>query len=143
MGTEVRITDRAELNRINELIHDYWFDLEDVTFDEATSAVQIRFLRPRLGPAEKSSGWSLFRRVDVDYVGSFLRIAQVRSWALEDTERIGSYDFNELRYDQAAHRIQIATGIPLGFHVDVEALDVSVLVTDTVVKTEKRLAFLA
>lgn len=143
MGAEVRITKGSDLSRINEVIHDYWFDLDDVTFDEATSILEIRFPRPSVKNAVPSSGWSLLRRVEVPYVESFLRIHHVQGWALEDTERIGSYDFNELRFDEGKQRIQITTGVPLKLSAHVERFEVSVLVTDKVVKTEKRLAFLA
>ncbi|HSL82622.1 MAG TPA: hypothetical protein VLF66_07580, partial [Thermoanaerobaculia bacterium] len=124
MGAEVRITESLELSRINELIHDHWFDLDDVTFDEATSTLEIRFSRPALEAGAPASGWALFRRVDVPYVASFLRIQHVRSWALEDTERIGSYDFNELRFDEGKLRIKITTGVPLSLSADVERLEV-------------------
>lgn len=140
---EVRIRKNQDLSRINEVIHDYWFDLDDVTFDDATSMLEIRFSRPSVKNDAPASGWSLLRRVKVPYVESFLRIHQVRGWALEDTERIGSYDFNELRFDEGKQQIQITTGVPLGLHADVEGLEVSVVLTDTVVKTEKRLAFFA
>lgn len=141
MGVEVRITRGSELRRINEIIHDYWFDLDDVTFDEATSMLEIRFSRPSVRTDSPASRWWLLRRVEVPYVESFLRIHHVRSWALQDTERIGSYDFNELRFDEGKQRIQITTGVPLSLAVDVARLEVSVLVTDHVVRTERRLAF--
>jgi hypothetical protein len=141
MGAEVRIMKGSDLSRINEVIHDYWFDLDDVTFDEAASMLVIRFSRPLVKTDAPASGWSLLRRVEVPYVESFLRLHHVRGWALEDTERIGSYDFNELRFDEGKQRIQITTGVPLNLSADVERLEVSVLVTDNVVKTEKRLAF--
>lgn len=141
MGVEVRITRGSELRRINEIIHDYWFDLDDVMFDEPASMLEIRFSRPSLRTDLPASRWLLLRRVEVPYVESFLRIHHARGWALEDTERIGSYDFNELRFDERKQRIQITTGVPLSLSVDVARLEVSVFVTDHVVKTEKRLAF--
>jgi len=142
MGLEIRITDCTDLGRINEVIHDHWFDLDDVTLNEATSILQIEFLRPPLEAGGATSGWSLLRRVEVPYVASFLRVHRVRSWALKDTQRVGTYDFNELRFDQAKQRIQVTTGIPLELYADVEAFEVSVAVTENVVKTKKRLAFL-
>lgn len=142
MGAEVRITKGSDLSRINQVIHDHWFDLDDVTFNEASSTLELRFTRPPAEAEAQASVWSLLRRVEVPYVESFLRIHHVRRWALEDTERIGSYDFNELRFDEGKQRIQITTGVPLNLSADVERLEVSVLVTDKVVKTEKRLAFL-
>lgn len=143
MGVEIRITNRPELGRINEVIHDHWFDLDDVAFDEATSTLQIQFSRPRLEAGKAASGWSLLRRVEVPYVESFLRIHHVRNWTLNDTQQVGSYDFNELRFDEAKQRIRVATAIPLELYADIEAFEVSVAVTDKVVMTKKRLAFLA
>lgn len=143
VGAEVRITKGSDLSRINEVIHDYWFDLDDITFDDATSTLEIRFSRPSSKTDAAASGWSLLRRVEVPYVESFLRLHHVWRWALEDTQRIGSYDFNVLRFDEGKQRIEVTTGVPLDLSADVERLEVSVLVTDKVVKTEKRLAFFA
>ncbi len=141
MGAEVSITKGSDLTRINEVIHDYWFDLDDVTFNEAVAILEIRFSRPSVEAHTPARGWSLLRRIEIPYVESFLRIHHVQRWALEDTQRIGSYDFNELRFDVTNHRIQVTTGVPLYLSANVERLEVSVLVTDNVVKTEKRLAF--
>lgn len=141
MEAEVRITKGSDLSRINGIIHDNWFDLDDVTFDDTTSMLEIRFSHPVTKTEAPPSGWRLLRRVEVPYVESFLRIHHVRKWALKDTERVGSYDFNELRFDERKQRIQITTGVPLNLSADVERLEVSVLVTEHVMKTEKRLAF--
>ena len=140
--TEVRINDGSQLKRVNEVIHDYWFDLDEVVFDKETSTLQIRFTRPRLEPSPKRSGLALLHKVDVPYVEAFLRIHHVLRWTAEDSERIGSYDFNELLFDEARKRIRVSTGVPLVLFADVEEFELSVLVTDTVVKTQKRFAFL-
>lgn len=139
---KIRVTKSSQLGRINAVIHDYWFDLDDVTFNEAKSTLQIRFVRPWPEAEAESPRWSLFRRVNVPYVESFLRVHHVRSWILEDTQRIGSYDFNELRFDEAKKRIRVSTGVPLGLYADIERLEVSVVVTDNIVESKKRLRFL-
>ena len=62
---------------------------------------------------------------------------------MEDAERVGSYDFNELRFHEGRKRIEVTTGVPLDLYADVERLEVAAVVTDHVVKTRKRLAFFA
>lgn len=143
MGDEIRVTDASQLDRVNEIVHDHWFSLEDIGFDETTSKLRIRFSRPQLHPDRKVTGRALLGKVDIPYVECFLRIEHVRSWHLEDTQHIGRYDFNVVSFDEAMQRVRVTTGVPLILHADVEALDVSVVVSDVVVKTEKRLGFLA
>lgn len=138
MGVKIRITQESELDLANEVIHDYRFDLDEVTFDENTCVLEIRFLRPSIEGRQEWPRWRLFWRVEVPYLESFLRINHVSGWALEDTEHIGSYDFNEICFDEAASRVWLKTGVPLRLHADVTTLDIIVIVTDKVVKLEKR-----
>jgi hypothetical protein len=45
----VRATDRAALAQINDLIHDYFFNVADVVYDRHAGQVIVPFARPPLG----------------------------------------------------------------------------------------------
>lgn len=87
---------------INDLIHDRWFDVEEVTFDEGTGYVRVPF-KP-------------------DWV---LEVSDVESCQIEEPEGVGSYDFNELIYSEGSGTLLVSTGVPLVFQMRVSALDVS------------------
>jgi hypothetical protein len=113
----------AQLVDVNQFIHDHWFDLDDVSFDQDTAVVTIHYIRPmpERGPGRDRVG-----------LESFLRIHHVRHWHVEDLQRVGMYDFNEVVYDPVAKTVRITTGIPLSLLAEVNELEVSVEVTDKV-----------
>jgi hypothetical protein len=53
-------------------------------------------------------------------------IHEVESFDIRDTEKVGSYDVNEIRFDTSRGQITIATGIPLVFRIEVRRLRVTV-----------------
>lgn len=130
METEVRITQSKELHRINEVIHDYWFDLDELTFDQVTATLEIRFSRPPLESSARGFWRSLFSKGDACCANGRLRIHHVCSWSLEDPQEVGCYDFNELRFDESSRRVEVTTGVPLGLYAEVESLEVAVLVSE-------------
>lgn len=102
MQQVLRVTDPKSLTVITDVIHDRWFDVDDVMFDEGNNCLRIPF-RP-------------------DWV---LEISNVESYELEETEGVGRYDFNEFTYSESDSALIISTGVPLVFRVAVGGLDVS------------------
>ncbi|MFN8221413.1 MAG: hypothetical protein U0S12_14920 [Fimbriimonadales bacterium] len=99
----LRATTVADIPAVIDLVHDLWFDVDDLQAKDGEIELRI-FDR---GKGETSVG--------------LLRIGNVRSVTLRDTERIGFYDINELLYDGT--RLQITTGVPLYLSIDVSSLD--------------------
>jgi hypothetical protein len=64
----------------------------------------------------------------------FLRIFHVKSYRINDTQKVGTYDFNVLKYDPREKCIVVLTGIPIDIRVCVEQFEVSVEVTDNVLE---------
>jgi hypothetical protein len=111
-------------------IHDYYFDLDKTTFDSTTATLSFTFARPPAGVAEKRQ--FLPKRYELGYVESFLRIRRVLHWMIDDTNNVGYYDFNEIKYDPERKIVIVTTGIPILIEVKVEALDVVVEITNRV-----------
>jgi len=114
------VTDPEELGVIMNIVHDCWFDVEDVSFDTGVGKLSVRFQRPSIG---EEGG--LFKKQGPlsDWV---LEIEGVESYELAESEHVGRYDFNEIVYSQGEKRITITTGIPLVFYAVVTSLDVAV-----------------
>lgn len=138
MSTDLTITDASQLVLINRIIHDRWFDVGEVRFHGASRTLVVEFLRPRLEPSLSGRRRSLIHDNERPLVESFLQIRHVAEWVLTESQYIGSYDFNELRFDPVKMVVEIATGIPLAFYAQVTELEVSVMVTDKVVKEKRR-----
>lgn len=102
MQPALRVTDPKSLNVITDVIHDRWFEVDDVAIEEGRKCLRIPF-RP-------------------DWV---LEISEVESYQLEETEGVGRYDFNKFAYSESDRTLMISTGVPLVFRVTVASLDVS------------------
>jgi hypothetical protein len=120
-----------ELSAITDLVHDCWFDIDDIRYDPEVRTLTIPFQRPM--PERAIKGARLFGRRRVPRVECFLRIGEVRRWKMVDEKCVGRYDFNEVNYDRPQETINISTGVPLELAVEVDRLDVSVDITDHVV----------
>jgi len=124
MSQQVCITDPCHLPDVLDIIHDQWFEVQDIRFDEDHALVLIPFDRVEDTPPKKLLS---FGRSSVsDTVPWVLEIRQAKRFDLHDTEQVGLYDFNEILYEPEKQLITITTGIPLDFTVEVSAFDLSV-----------------
>lgn len=128
----------ADLDVITDVIHDCWFDLETITFDESNSLLEIPFQRERPELGELSQKRRLVPRLRIPVTKALLRIYAVEKYDVKDTARVGKYDFNRLLYSADNHTIQILTGVPLEFVIRISRLRVEVVQTDTVVEYVER-----
>jgi hypothetical protein len=128
------VKDPSDLPRIVDIIHDCWFDLGRIQFDAGDSALTIPFRRERSHEGSRLRWSDFFSRARGRGFECFLRIGQVDSYSVVDTQKVRIYDFNELTYDPETKRIRITTGVPLEMSVTVKDLDVSVEETDKVVE---------
>ena len=114
---------------IRDVIHDAWFDVSNIEFDSNTSVLSIEFeraLKDESTVVEKN--W-MMEKLEVPLVQCFLNIFQVESYKIDDTERVGSYDFTTLEYNSDSRCISIITGTPIGIEIKVRDFEVSVVET--------------
>jgi hypothetical protein len=114
---------------IRDLIHDAWFDVSNIEFDSNTSVLSIEFerkLRDESTVVEKN--W-MMKKIEVPLVQCFLNILHVESYKINDTERVGFYDFSTLEYNSDLRRLSIITGTPIGIEIKVRDFEVSVVET--------------
>jgi len=92
---------RAEdLECLVDLIHDEYFDLDDVSFSEGDGTVTIPYRRVFHGhPGRLIRKWLLWRTHEVDVIRSVLTIRNVQHYEPDDRSCIGTYSFNTVSYE--------------------------------------------
>ena len=125
----ISIKDPNQIPSICDLIHDSWFEVSDIEFDSNTSVLYIEFerqLKDKSTVVEKK--WFV-EKIEVPLVQCFLNIHHVESYKIDDTERVGKYDFTTLEYNSDLRCISIITGTPIGIEIRVRDFEVSVVET--------------
>lgn len=124
-----------ELNQINDLIHDCFFDIDRITIDNNTFILYFtRYLESRKKPI---NSWFLFKQYETPGLECILEIHEVKSYNIKDTQKVQFYDLNELAFNQATNMILIRTEIPLSIEIEVLSLKISVVITDKVISSKK------
>ena len=125
----ISIKDPNQISSIDDAIHDCWFDVSNIEFDSNTSVLSIEFereLKDKSTVVEKK--WFV-ERIEVPLVQCFLNIHHVESYKIEDTERVGRYDFTNLDYNSDLRCISIVTATPICIEIKVKEFEVSVVET--------------
>lgn len=125
--TLTHLSKSRDLDSVNDLIHDHWFNVEELVYYADSSTLEIPFCRQRTRESNASSGHSHALRTKTRWV---LRIHSVISYSLEDTERVRDYDFNEVRHLAETGEIIISTGVPLDLRLRVREVEISVEESD-------------
>ena len=123
----MRATASDELESIAGFLHDRWFDLEEVTFDNARNELHVPFLdrRPGSGRIRRR----LAGRAEAEpQVAGELVVSHVVSYSIDDRAGVQWFDFNWISYDEQTRRLSIRSNIPLEVLITVEDLDVSLTI---------------
>ena len=91
-----------KLRRIEEALHDEWFALSAVQYNEADHEVRIPFTER----------------------GLTLVVRGARRMFIDDREKVDLYDLNRLEFNPTRAELTIHTGVPLGFTIAVDDLKV-------------------
>ena len=125
----ISIEDPNQIPTICDVIHDSWIDVSNIEFDSNTSVLSIEFdraLKDKSTVVEKN--WFV-EKIEVPLVQCFLNIHHVESYKIDDSERVGSYDFTNLEYNSDLRCISIITGTPISIEIKVRDFEVSVVET--------------
>lgn len=124
MGMILQVDSPDFIDAVNDIIHDCWFDVDDVSFDASASRLSIPFDYELPGAVAKKllrQGYTVGRRRS-----GLLCVNSALSYVLHDTQRIGRYDFNRIQYEPAQGVVRIETNIPLILVIHVGTLEVTV-----------------
>jgi hypothetical protein len=137
--TEMVATSQDGLKAINSVIHDVWFDIHAVRFDDGEASLSLRFDQVSSETPTTSRRFLLFREVKQVWREWVLRVEFVTGYRLEDTQGIAIYDINRIVYDPGSRTVQVLTNTPMVFQVAVESLRIVARETPLVVRQSARL----
>lgn len=109
---EITINDSKDLRKITSLVHDSWFDIDQVLQDHKNGIVKIYFQKSSKLPADKKNRFAS------------ITIKNVQRLEVKDTEKIGYYDFNEIKYLEKERCLVITTGVPIGIKIFISFLEI-------------------
>lgn len=133
----VSIETPNELRRVIELIHDCWFESGSIVLDHESCVLTIPFQKEAPERHELISRRLLFfKNVRMSFFRWLLKIHEVEDVSIRDTERVGVYDFDEVKYFPSDGRVSITTGVPFGLEVTVRRLKITVEKTDEIVESK-------
>ena len=112
MKEEIVIYDQGRINEITDFIHDCWFDIDKIVFEQESRTLKIFFVKD-----EDTS-----KKVFSEYCLNFFSVV---SYKIVDSEKIGLYDFNKLIYNPMLHEIAILTGVPIDIRIKIEEFKIS------------------
>jgi hypothetical protein len=109
------ITSATQLGDLLNLVHDRWFNVEQVVSDKKQKTVALHLERKKANLKDGSKD------------GIRLLIKNVEALTVHDTEKVRDYDVNEVKFDAANGRVVITGGIPIIIEVKVTALNIELV----------------
>lgn len=123
MGMILQIDSPDFIDAVNDIIHDCWFAVEEISFDALASRLTIPFEYETCAATSRE----LLRQArSVERRPGILQFDNVLSYVLEDTERVGRYDFNRIQYRSDQRVVEVITNIPLRLAIQVGTFHVAV-----------------
>lgn len=102
----VAVTSAAGLSELTGLIHDEEFEVADVAFDSRLGVASIPFRRIFHGGPERVVRKTLFsRKREVEVLRAVIRIRHATDAKTVDTEKIGTYTFEEVAFESATSQL--------------------------------------
>ncbi len=108
------VTSADDLRSLIGLIHDEYFDLDDVSFLKDQGLVTIPYRRIFHGhPGRMIRNWLICRTYEVDVIRSLLTIRNVEEYTFDDRSHIGTYSFNTVSHDKGSLLIKCCEDLDL------------------------------
>jgi len=109
------ITSATQLRDLLNLVHDRWFNVEQIVSDKEQKTVAVHLERKKANLTSGSKD------------GIRLLIKNVEALTIHDTEKVRDYDVNEVKFDALNGRVVITGGIPITIEIKVTALHIELL----------------
>ena len=114
--TTLDITSSDQLEKLERIVHDEFFELDKVKFLREKNVLEIPYRRIfHGGPSRTVKGGIIAKVVEVDVVRAMLIIHHVNEYSVQDSAHIGTYSFNSISYD--GHALIIACCEPLELRI--------------------------
>ena len=120
---EVKSSD--QINDLNHLIHDEWFDIDHIQIDTKNKKVVLPYRRKFHEGQKKTIRNLIFYTLkETDVIRSELRIHNVNDCKVKDDAKIGRYTFNIAEYDAIKSIVLIHCEPNLRIKIDVSELQI-------------------
>jgi len=129
---EIGARDTGELQLVSGEIHDAWFEKADVRFHPDRQVMEIPLKREKWEERKTLKRLLFAKKVSTPVVWSILSVAHVRSYEIQDTARIGSYDIQGIQYHDDT--VVISSNVPLTITLKVSGLEVSLVDADELIE---------
>jgi len=118
----LRLNTDTGVDELLDLIHDYWFDLDEIKYDPAAQQLKI----PLSQKIQRKKSKILTKDKNKLHPKRYIMlIKKVLDVEIVDSEKVGSYDINNIAYKTDTKSIVINTGIPLKFGVNVKDFEIN------------------
>jgi hypothetical protein len=111
------------LEELTGLVHDEWFNFDDIEYIADHGEVKLGLLRASVVP--ERFGWESLA-MSTEPAGTLI-IRKVRSMEVRDEARVGDYQVDYLTVAEAGRVVQLHATIPLRIDFHVDEIDVSFL----------------
>ena len=126
--TRIRLLEalsRDRLDAVSDLVHDCWFEPDDITVNQDSHIIEIPYEREVFDDGEIVEN-GLIRTYRVPIYRCFMVISDVLETSIVDDLRVGRYDFVEIETDATGTVLEIRTGVPLQFRIKVASINITV-----------------
>jgi hypothetical protein len=126
----IKVTSDGMLDSIIGLIHDEFFELDDLSFSKDQGVITIPYRRVFHGnPGRLIRNWLIFQTYEIDVIRSILTIRNVQEYEVDDRSHIGTYSFNTMSHDDGLLIIRCCEDCDLRLitlKIEIESQDVEV-----------------
>ncbi len=113
-----------ELHLIGERLHDEYFDVKDVLFDEGSESLEIPFRRIwHDGPRRVIKNRLIYRVEEVDVLRCSLYFRNVTGYECKDRAHIGTYSFSRFQYDKVRKMLIIHANLDCVIEISMNEID--------------------
>lgn len=114
-----------EMLELVDYLHDNWFDLAEIDFDQDLDIVTVPFEREFYEDRRVISS-GILKTVEAPVYQCALRVRDVSVVEIEDSGEVGRYNFVDLEFDPTLGKLKIQTGIPLDFVLVIRSIDIAI-----------------
>jgi hypothetical protein len=137
---EISIKNHDDLGPINHIVHDCFFDVEDVEFDSATNILKVKFYREAPEKRKVISDFFFFKKVSVPILLWTLEINHVDGFEVIEGGQAGPGSdeyFDLLEYDNSCNELLIRIIIKRGIRIETGLLKLSVKESETITEEKE------
>jgi len=130
----VIISDFKDIGKVLNIIHDQYFEKEDIKFNAKSQTLEIKFERLMYEKAKIVKNLLLIRKYQCPVVEFILKINFVETYQVKARESFGM--FNTIRYDAEKKLIVIVSDIPITIKIRVTKFHIEVVDTGKILGTK-------